>query len=149
MDIKEIVQCVNDYPLGRALLLAWFCFEGLNPDTVPEDVRQMREAGLEEVLKITDRYHGARYCDKVVVVILLKKLEFLSKATQRSQIREILKVSHPKYDGQKFLPGGPFHIDEEEMLAWSETSLRAPLISDGVARYQELFERFFGPLSSF
>lgn len=42
VDIKEVIQSIDNYPLGRVMLLAWFCLEGLNPDTVPEKICQMR-----------------------------------------------------------------------------------------------------------
>ena len=35
----------------------------------------------------------------------------------------------------------PYYSEEEELLLWSETSLRGPLITAGYERYMELFKK--------
>ena len=53
-----------------------------------------------------------------------------------------MKVSTPNYSGGKFIDRNtPYYSEEEELLFWSETSLRGPLISAGYERYMELFKK--------
>ena len=47
-----------------------------------------------------------------------------------------------RYFGGKFTVSNiPYYSEEEELLLWSETSLRGPVISAGYERYMELFKK--------
>ncbi len=45
-----------------------------------------------------------------------------------------------QHNGSKFIPD-EFSVPEEELICWSETSLRAPLNEAGFNRYMELFRQ--------
>ena len=62
----------------------------------------------------------------------------------KAELEEIVKPSRPRYSGGIFYPGNLYHVEEEELLLWSKTSLKAPLILQGYVRYQELFEKYVG-----
>ena len=55
-------------------------------------------------------------------------------------MEKLLKPRCPHYDGNKFVPDA-FCVPEEELICWSETSLKAPLNEAGFCRYMELFSQ--------
>ena len=46
----------------------------------------------------------------------------------------------PHYDGAGFIPAA-YSVPEEELICWSETSLKGPLTAEGFQRYMELFKQ--------
>lgn len=64
------------------------------------------------------------------------------KAKTKAELEEIIKPSTPRYSGGAFYPGSFYHVEEEELILWSRTSLKAPLIPQEYKRYQELFEKY-------
>ena len=59
---------------------------------------------------------------------------------RRADMARLMKPKPPLYDGNNFIPD-EFHIPEEELICWSETSMLVPLNSAGCKRYQELFRQ--------
>lgn len=47
----------------------------------------------------------------------------------------------PYFGGKFTVSNIPYYSEEEELLLWSETSLRGPLITAGYERYMELFKK--------
>ena len=43
----------------------------------------------------------------------------------------------------------PYYVEEEELMLWSETSQRGPLISAGYDRYMELFKKLLPEKAKF
>ena len=70
-----------------------------------------------------------------------KKVEMIMQAKTKGEITEILKLSKPHFDGNKFVYTSPYAVEEEELLLWSLTSLQGPLRDEGYRRYRELFEK--------
>ena len=72
----------------------------------------------------------------------MQKIKSLPLVSTKSNMQDFLKVSTPNYSGGKFTDSNtPYYSEEEELLLWSETSLRGPLISAGYERYMELFKK--------
>jgi len=84
--------------------------------------------------------------EDLIFRILNKRLEMILKAESQSQLDKICRPRAPHYNGVRFVPSSEFSIPEEEMLLWSMTSLKGPLISAGYDRYMELFRQVFGGL---
>ena len=69
--------------------------------------------------------------------MVIKTLERVSKNYYyiiRGEITEILKLSKPHFDGNKFVYTSPYAVEEEELLLWSLTSLQGPLRDEGYQR---------------
>lgn len=64
-------------------------------------------------------------------------------ATSVNDVREISTLPKPCYDGNKW-HSSKNSVPEEEMVWWSKVALKAPLVSEAVKRYEELFEQFYG-----
>ena len=77
--------------------------------------------------------------DELPRVICAKKIVFILGAGTKKEIEEILQFSKVHYNGNEVVPSGQFHIPEEELLIWSLTSLKAPLVDAGFKRYMKLF----------
>ncbi len=115
--------------------------ELLMDDTLTEELRSRRFDAIRRVRGIAARYEEENFLPELVKTVFCKKADFLMEAKTKAEIEEILKPSTPTYSGGNFRPGNPYHVEEEELILWSKTSLKAPLIPQGYKRYQELFER--------
>ncbi|MFR8711344.1 MAG: hypothetical protein ACLVEN_03820 [Anaerotignum lactatifermentans] len=98
-------------------------------------------AAIWSLMKEIRGYHDKGFMEKILFQIARKKLDFLMVAKSRKEVNEILRPSLPVYNGNTFLPNGPFHVDEEELVIWSIVSIKAPLNHEGFMRYHLLFKR--------
>lgn len=80
---------------------------------------------------------------KILDAIMEKKARMILDATSIQDVRELSNPPKPYYDGNKWICSKN-SVPEEEMIWWSKTSLRAPLSSEAVERYAELFKQFYG-----
>ena len=118
--------------------------ELLMDDTLTEGLRSRRFDAIRKMRGITARYEEENFLPELVKTVFCKKADFLMKAKTNAEIEEILKPSTPRYSGGIFYPGNLYHVEEEELILWSKTSLKAPLIPEAQKRYQELFEKYVG-----
>ena len=104
----------------------------------PEKLRERKRCALTDVRKCLAYYEHRCYADELLCAIARKKVDFLLQSATVGAIREILKPSVPRYDGLTFHTG-KYHVAEEELIGWSEASLRAPLTGAGARRFAEVF----------
>lgn len=83
------------------------------------------------------QYRKRSYDNKLIDTIFMKKNKLIDEATTCSQVDAIMKGPIPFDDSGVTIP-------EEEMLMWSEASLKAPLNSEATNRYLSLAKSFFG-----
>lgn len=112
-------------------------------ENLPDSVRVLRFNGVRRLKGIAESYAKEGILEKPITEMWLHKIEFVLKATSKVEMEEILRPSAPKYDGGKFIPKSPYHSEAEEMILWSMTSLRGPLVSSGFDRYMSLFKKYF------
>ena len=92
------------------------------------------------------RAYQKEFCDNPLVLdICAKKIEFILQAKSKTNLKDILSPPKIRYNGNEVVPTGDFHVDEEELLIWSLTSLwcGGPLNDVGFNRYMKLFTRFY------
>lgn len=118
--------------------------ELLMDDELNEKLRSRRFDALRKMRGITAQYEEEGFLPELVETVFCKKADFIMKAKTKTELEEIVKPSTPRYSGGTFSPGNAYHVEEEELILWSKTSLKAPLISQGYKRYQELFEIYVG-----
>ena len=116
--------------------------ELLMDNRLTEKLRSRRFDALRKMRGITAQYEEEGFLPELVETIFCKKADFIMKAKTKAELEEIVKPSTPRYSGGIFYPGSPYHVEEEELILWSKTSLKAPLIPQGYKRYQELFEEY-------
>ena len=116
--------------------------ELLMDNELNEKLRSRRFDALRKMRGLTAQYEEEGFLPELVETVFCKKADFIMKAKTKTELEEIAKPSTPRYSGGAFYPGSPYHVEEEELILWSKTSLKAPLISQGYKRYQELFEKY-------
>ena len=113
----------------------------LNPD---DKLVCDKIAALVQVNSIIQAYSSEGYdADRLLKPIAEKKIAFIKAAKSKKALEEILKQPKVHYDGNHIVPLGEHYVPEEELIIWSLTSLRAPLISAGTDRIMELMKQVY------
>lgn len=111
--------------------------------SVPEErVFNLRLSALGELHGRLRAYEKLGYIPELIDPIAEKKCAMILKATSKAEMEKILTPHCPHYDGSKFVPN-EYNIPEEELICWSQVSLRAPLNEIGHRRYMDLFRSLF------
>ena len=113
-----------------------------------DSVRNLRFDAMRQVQDYLHHYEMLGYMPGLLCVIAEKKCRYIMAATTKADMEQIIKPHCPHYDGNRFIPE-PYSIPEEEMICWSETSMKEPLTSVGLGRYLELFHQVFPEESKF
>lgn len=71
-------------------------------------------AAIWSLMKEIRGYHDKGFMEKILFQIANKKLDFLIVAKTKKDVKEILRPSVPIFNGNAFVPRGPFHVKEEE-----------------------------------
>lgn len=88
-------------------------------------------------------YQAEGIRDDLVEVVFDKRLKLIANATTAGELKIIMDQPKPHFNGNKFI-SDPLSVPEEEMILWSMTSLKAPLMHEAFERYFELFKQAFG-----
>ena len=113
-------------------------------ENISDKVLELRFNGVRRLKRIVEGYAREGIIALPLMEIWKHKLPFVLGATSKTAMEEILLPSAPRYFGGRFQPKTEYHSEAEEMILWSFTSLRGPLISEGFDRYLELFNKYFG-----
>ena len=124
-------------------MVIFFAFaEIVMDEDASDDLKSLRIDALKKVQRSLNHYHHLGYIPELTRAIAEKKCRMIKEATSKSEMEKFLQPRCPRYDGEKFIED-PYIIPEEELICWSYASLRFPLNSIGVARFQEVFKRVF------
>lgn len=107
---------------------------------IPDQTKNLRFLAVLKLQGCLHQYEQRGYLPKLIRAIAEKKCWIIGTITTEPEMEKLLKPSCPHYYGGKFKPG-EYDIPEEELICWSEASLRAPLNSAGYQRYMELFKQ--------
>ncbi len=107
-----------------------------------DKVLELQFSALRKLQSQLHYYAERGFHEKLIYAIAEKKGEMIIHATTKSEMERIMQAKAPHYDGGKFIPGEN-SIPEEELICWSETSLKGPLIPAAMKRYMELFRQCF------
>ena len=77
---------------------------------------------------------------KLLYAIADKKCRMIASATTKVEMQKLVRPNCLHYDGAGFIPTA-CSVPEEELICWSETSLKGPLTAEGFQRYMELFKQ--------
>lgn len=107
-----------------------------------EDDRLKKERiqTLQIIFQRAWRYQERGMLEKLILGFVRKKTGMLEKARTKGELQEISKSPNPVYNGNGFT-AGKYDTEEEELLVWSLTFLKAPLNNHAYKRYVELFCR--------
>lgn len=135
--LKENTNLDDDFML---IMIPYFA--EIITANVTEQVRTLRFTAMKEVQKYLRHYQELGYVSQLISAIAEKKCELICTVTSKTEMDKVIKPHCPHYDGNKFVPD-KYSIPEEELICWSQTSLRAPLNDVGFKRYMELFKEVF------
>lgn len=111
----------------------------------PGRVRTLRLEALKTLQSRLEEYRKNGYMAEMVTSIAWKRSRMIMEAETKAEMKKILAHSCPHYDGRRFVTD-KYHVPEEELILWSEASLRGPLDSTGYERYCEVFRELFPKL---
>ena len=84
-------------------------------------------------------YKKEGFLEEIICKFVQKKADMILRATKKGELNEIIQMPKPYYDGNKIVSPSKYDTKEEELILWSSTSLKGPLVSAGYERYKELF----------
>ena len=111
-------------------------------EKLTDKVKEIRYKGLQQLCNILNYYKSRGFDDKLLVPIAEKKCNMIMSCNSKTEMEKIIKPKCPHYDGNKFV-ADDYNVLEEELIAWSETSLAGPLNEIGFKRYLEVFMLVF------
>lgn len=104
-----------------------------------DKIKELRISALQTLRNQLKYYKELGIIDRLLTAIAEKKCKFLMELTSKTEIEKMLKSHCPTYNGNEFIPD-KYHIPEEELICWSQTSLQATLNGAGFKRYMEVFK---------
>lgn len=107
-----------------------------------EKVKKLQLEALQALSRQLWLLQARCYCEQILLAIAEKKTQFILSITSKTEMSKLLNPKAPHYDGVRFIPD-KYHIPEEELVGWCETSLRAPLNEVGYRRYMEVFKQVY------
>lgn len=116
--------------------------ELLTKESLPPKVRELQFTAMRELQTQLHYYAQRGYHRRLISEIAEKKGVLILNTTTKADMDKVMHPKPPHYNGAEFVPD-EFSIPEEELICWSETSLRAPLNSAGLKRYMSLFKEIF------
>lgn len=112
-------------------------------DLLPKRVLEEKISALWDTYNRARSYREMRIRDDIVDAIIEKRTKLILDATTVQELKSLCAEPKPYYNGNQFITSR-YCIPEEELIAWSCTSLRAPLNEAGFKRYMQLFKDVFG-----
>lgn len=108
----------------------------------PDRIREARFAALKKLQKNLNWYRSHSYMEELLVRIADKKCHMLMEACSKKELDLIMNPPVPHYNGNEFIVDRHL-LPEEELIAWSETSLCAPLTHTACKRFEAVFREVF------
>ena len=90
----------------------------------PDKIKELRISALQTLRNQLKNYKELGFIDRLLTAIAEKKCKFLMELTSKTEIEIMLKPHCPTYNGNEFIPD-KYHIPEEELICWSQTSLQS------------------------
>lgn len=109
---------------------------------ISDRIKEIRLLALKELYSYLKHYEELGYVENLISKIAEKKISMIMQITSKEEKDKVIKSKCPKFNGNKFIPD-KYNIPEEELICWSEASLKAPLNETGFNRYMELFRKIF------
>ena len=115
----------------------------LSDETLTKTVRTLRVNGIRRLRGILAQYEDRGFQVNLLEAVWEHKIEFILCAGTKKVLDDILKPSTPGYNGGSFGARTPYHCEAEELMLWSLTSFRGPLIYEAFERFRELFVKYY------
>ena len=116
------------------------CIAEIAASGAAERVKKLRLDAIRSLQRYLRYYRQLGYMPKLLYVIADKKCRMIVSATTKAEMQKLIRPNCPHYDGAGFIPAA-YSVPEEELICWSETSLKVPLNAAGFQRYMDLFKQ--------
>lgn len=116
--------------------------ELITQEGVADNVRELRWDALMQLTRQLNYYKSLGYINRLLYAIADKKGKMIMETSSKTEMEKVLKPHAPHYNGNEFFPD-KYNVLEEELICWSETSLKSPLNDAGNKRYMQLFSEVF------
>ena len=111
-------------------------------EAISDKVRELRFSAMKTLWGQLVHYNKLGYIDRLLNSIATKKSDMILKATTKTEMEKIMRPKAPHFNGCEFV-ADEYLLPEEEMIAWSQASFKAPLSNIASKRYMKLFADFF------
>lgn len=119
-------------------------------ETCSEKERKLRVELVKKIQGRAQYYLERGFLPQVVEAFFAEKMEGIPKVFTQKDAELFLKPSTPQVQYSDITtPNRPFYSEAEELMFWSETSYRGPLVPAGNKRYQELFQKIMPKEAAF
>lgn len=132
----------NEKPVSFEIPLLFYLTEIITTEEIPATVRKRRLAALHNLRSCLIYYAQLGYMEELLYGIAEKKGKLIMESSTKEEFQKLQGPRCPCYDGTKFI-SDKYYIPEEELIFWSETSLRGPLKEEAFKRYWEVFQSVF------
>lgn len=133
----------GDKKIDHIMEVAEAVFAMPDPSKFPEAVCDAKVSAIKKLLSDTQYYRENGYLSDLVHTVFTKKLKQIEGAKTVKELHEIERACVPQFNGNDFT-SGEYHIPEEELILWSLTSLKGPLVDAGMKRFFLLIKQVFG-----
>ena len=138
MEKKAIAPLKRDLPSVDEIIKEAI-FRNQQNTEISEHVRLLRNDAFKRVRKQIGILSGEVFALPIFFEnIAAQKCHFIENALTKQEINEIMKACKPVYNGNEITVNSPYHVPAEELLMWSATSLKAPLIPEATQRMLKL-----------
>lgn len=141
---REDVELSGALPTEHKFVLELAkCFaEVIKDEQKPDAIKALQINALKQLHTQLTFYEQQGYDKRLLLAIAQKKGVMILSTRSKTEMLKLLRPKCPHFDGVKFVPG-KYSVPEEEMICWSEISLRTPLGKTASKRYRELFHLLY------
>ena len=143
IDHHYMQKCRKEMPMEKdymAVIIS--CIAEITASDVTNRLKQLRLGAVESLRRYLCHYRQLGYIPKLLYAIADKKCRMIASITTKSEMEKLIRPNCPHYNGSGFVPDAySDSVPEEELICWSETSLKGPLNAAGFQRYMELFKQ--------
>ena len=116
------------------------CIAEIAVSDAADQVKKLRLGAISSLQRCLRYYRQLGYMPKLLYAIAEKKCRMISSIASKPELEKLIRPRCPHYDGNRFIPD-TYSVPEEELICWSETSLKVPLNAAGFQRYMDLFKQ--------
>lgn len=136
--LKKVFQESDDFSI---VLIPYFA-QAVSEEGISDRLCSLRLEALRRLYGQLLQYKGSGYDQGLLASLAKKKAEHIMQVKTKTEMDRVIHPRTPHFNGEGFVPDS-YMVPEEELICWSEASLRAPLNEYGMRRYMELFRQVF------
>ena len=138
LNSENTITCTHE-TTSYLLLIAQKFTELLSDPEKIDTIAELRFKALRDLLAQLNSLQARSFHATLLCGIAEKKGNMVLNAKSKTELQSIMHPKAPYFNGRGF-QSSQYLTPEEELICWSEASLRAPLNSAGYERFKLLFQ---------